>query len=235
MKEYHTNYKNYIQELTEQEKSLRADLSSYKENIGKNANTIELENKMKNSMKKYKDTVDKLENAYLTKNIPSTMPETVVDNRQKEIKKFKNKYDEINKDFVKLNDDKYSFKGQITEDYRQKEEYQGKSAGEILQMQKVKLNNQDDKIDQIAVDAKKGSQLAKNLQHEFKEQTKQMEQINEDIDMVDTRMKRLTKRFGQYINKSSTCCILFFFILEAVIFGVLIWVYTCVSDHEWTC
>lgn len=235
LKQYHTNFKSFIGDLTEQDKSLRADLSSFKENIGKGANTIELEKKIKNAMKQFKDLLDKLNEAYLSKNIPGTMADNIVDARQKEIKKFKTAYDEINKDFLALNDDKYSFKGQITEDYKNKEEYKGKSTEELLQVQKSKLNQQSEQIAEITQDAKKGTVLAKNLQHEFQEQTKKINQVNEDMDILDNRMNKLSDRFEKYIDKSSGCCIMFFFILEAIIFGVLIWVYTCVEYHQWTC
>ena len=163
------------------------------------------------------------------------MADNIVDARQKEIKKFKTAYDEINKDFLALNDDKYSFKGQITEDYKNKEEYKGKSTEELLQVQKSKLNQQSEQIAEITQDAKKGTVLAKNLQHEFQEQTKKINQVNEDMDILDNRMNKLSDRFEKYIDKSSGCCIMFFFFLEAIIFGVLIWVYTCVEYHQWTC
>ena len=235
LKQYHTNFKSFISDLTEQDKSLRADLSSFKENIGKGANTIELEKKIKNAMKQFKDLLDKLNEAYLSKNIPGTMADNIVDARQKEIKKFQTAYDEINKDFLALNDDKYSFKGQITEDYKNKEEYKGKSTEELLQVQKSKLNQQNEQIAEITQDAKKGTVLAKNLQHKFQEQTKKINQVNEDMDILDNRMNKLSDRFEKYIDKSSGCCIMFFFFLEAIIFGVLIWVYTCVEYHQWTC
>lgn len=237
-KEYFTNYKSFISELQDQEKNLRNDLTTYKEKIGKGENTIDFENKFTDSLTKFKKSVEKLNEAYSSKNVPSTMPENIVDARQKEINQLKNNYDEINKDYKKLNDDKYSFKGHITEDYHNKEEFQGKSTEELLLMEKDKLNQQNDKIDLITTDAKKGTQMAKNLRHELKDQTKKIEQVNEDIDMADSRMKRLTERFGKYGKKASICCLGIFLLIEAVIFGLLVWIYSCVgtSDGEkWTC
>ena len=116
-----------------------------------------------------------------------------------------------------------------------KEEYKGKSTEELLQVQKSKLNQQSEQIAEITQDAKKGTVLAKNLQHKFQEQTKKINQVNEDMDILDNRMNKLSDRFEKYIDKSSGCCIMFFFFLEAIIFGVLIWVYTCVEYHQWTC
>ena len=224
-KEYYTNFKTIISELESQAKGLRGDVSSYKQSIDKNENTIDKENKLKQELKNFKTSLDKLDEAYLTKNIPGNMPEATVDQRQKAIKKIRNDYDEINKQFQELNSEKYSFKGQITEDYRNKEELKGLNTGELLQLQKNKLSEQDNQIDDIIVDAKKGTVLANNVQHEVKEQNKKIEQVNEDMDMVDSRMKKLTKRFSNYVQQSSYCCLCFFFFLQAAIFGVLMWVF----------
>ena len=231
-KEYYSNFKSFITDLTNQEKSIRADLSSYKETIGKGANTRDLEDKIKNSLKNFKDLVDKLSDAYLSKNAPGNMPEATLDSRQKEIKKFKISYDDMTKDFKSLEGDKYSFKGHIDEDYRNKEEYKGMSAGELVQIRDKKLNEQDDKIDLITSDAKKGTQLAKNLQHELKEQTKKIEVVNEDMDRVDNRMNKLTKRFEKYVTNSSTCCISVFLFFDIAIFVGLVIVFTCVKEGE---
>ena len=234
-KEYYSGFKTIMTDLTNQEKGIRGDISSYKQNIGNKVNTVEQENKLKNVLKSFKDSIDKLEEAYLRNNIPKYMPESVLDTRQKEIKKLKIAYDEMNKDFLQLNSDKYSFHGQITEDYRNKEELKGLSTGELLALQKNKLNEQDQHIDEIIGDVKKGTVLANNLQHELKDQSKEIEQVNEDMDRVDSRMNKLTKRFNNYVKQSSYCCLFLFLFLEVIIFGLLVWVYSCVREGGWKC
>ena len=117
-KEYYTNFKTIVSDLNNQAKGLRGDISTYKQNIDQSKNTVDIENKLKKDLKSFKDSLDKLEEAYLTRNIPGNMPEATLDQRQKEIKKIKIDYEEINKQFQELNSNKYSFKGQITEDYR---------------------------------------------------------------------------------------------------------------------
>jgi DNA repair exonuclease SbcCD ATPase subunit len=224
-KEYYTNFKTIVSDLNSQAKGLRGDISTYKQNIDQSKNTVDIENKLKKDLKSFKDSLDKLEEAYLTRNIPGNMPEATLDQRQKEIKKIKIDYEEINKQFQELNSNKYSFKGQITEDYRNKEELKGLTTGELLQLQDNKLKEQDNQIDDIITDGKKGTVLADNLQHGLKDQSKKAEQVMEDMDMVDSRMKKLTKRFNNYVKNSSYCCLCSFFFLQAVIFGVLVWVY----------
>ena len=210
-------------------------IGTYKQNIGNNVNTVDQENKLKQDLKNFKDSLDKLDEAYLSKNVPGNMPESTLDARQKEIKKLKISYEEMNKDFLKLNDDKYSFRGKITEDYKDKEELKGLSTGELLELQKNKLSEQDEHIDEIVNDVKKGTQLANNLTHELKDQSKKVEQVNEDMDRVDSRMNRLTKRFNKYVQKSSYCCLFLFLFLEVIIFGLLVWIFSCVKKGEWTC
>ena len=51
MTDYYLNFKQITEDLSQKEKSLRLDLSSFKETIGKGANTIELEKKNKRSVK----------------------------------------------------------------------------------------------------------------------------------------------------------------------------------------
>ena len=68
-KEYYSNYKTIINELTEQEKSIRADLESYKSTIDKGANTRDIEDKIKNALKNFKDTIDKLDILIFNRNM----------------------------------------------------------------------------------------------------------------------------------------------------------------------
>ena len=60
-------------------------------------------------------------------------------------------------------------------------------------------------------------------------------QIGQDMEMVDSRMNKLTKRFNEYTKKSSTCCLCVFFWCDAIVFGLLVWIYTCVNESGWHC
>ena len=170
--------------------------------------------------------IEQLTEAYSSKNAPPNMPEDTLDARQKDIKKFSTTYDELFKNLQKIRDDKYTFKGQITEDYRTKEEYQNMSAQELVHAGREKMNKQDERLDDIAKDVKKGRVGIKEFDNQVKEQNKLIEQVNEDMDRVDSRMNKLSKRMANYIGKSSTCCLIIFFLLDAVVFGLLVWVLT---------
>ena len=176
-----------------------------------------------------------LEKAYKTENLPINCPQKTADERMQEIKKFRISYEESSKKYIELTNEKLSFKDFITEDYRNKEEYQNKSTEQLQQIQKEKLGEQNEIIDNIIVDTKKGTQIAKNIHHEIGEQNKVIGQIGQDMEMVDSRMNKLTKRFNEYTKKSSTCCLCVFFWCDAIVFGLLVWIYTCVNESGWHC
>ena len=139
----------------------------------------------------------------------------------------------MSKQSAKLNDDKYSYKDQITEDYRNKEEYKNMGVGELMEVQDKKLQEQEDHLGEIIQDVKKGDVMAKNLTHELKDQNKKIEVVNEDMDRVDSRMNKITKRFQTYVAKSSVCCLGSVLALDIVIFGLLMWVFFNVCESGW--
>lgn len=225
-KEYYSNFKQFLTDLTTKENNIRKDLEAFQTAIGNNENTIEIENRINKELKSLKDLIEQLTEAYSSKNAPPNMPEDTLDARQKDIKKFSTTYDELFKNLQKIRDDKYAFKGQITEDYRTKEEYQNMSAQELVHAGREKMNKQDERLDDITKDVKKGRVGIKEFDNQVKEQNKLIEQVNEDMDRVDSRMNKLSKRMANYIGKSSTCCLMIFFLLDAVVFGLLVWVLT---------
>lgn len=225
-KEYYSNFKQFLADLTTKENNIRKDLESMKASIGNNENTIEIENRINKDLKSMRELTEQLTQAYSAKNAPANMPEDTLDARQKDIKKFSTVYEELNKDLQKLRDDKYQFKGQITEDYRTKEEYKDMTAQELVYAGREKMNKQDERLDEITSDVKKGRVKVKELDHELKEQNKLIQEVTEDMDRVDSRIKKLTKRFADYLGKQKTCCLMIVFLLDAVIFGVLVWVLT---------
>jgi chromosome segregation ATPase len=234
-KEYYSNFKQFLTDLTTKENNIRKDLEAFQTAIGNNENTIEIENRINKELKSLKDLIEQLTEAYSSKNAPPNMPEDTLDARQKDIKKFSTTYDELFKNLQKIRDDKYAFKGQITEDYRTKEEYQNMTAQELVHAGREKMNKQDERLDDITKDVKKGRVGIKEFDNQVKEQNKFIEQVNEDMDRVDSRMNKLSKRMANYIGKSSTCCLMIFFLLDAVVFGLLVWVLTKIKrGFKWS-
>ena len=218
-KEYYMSFDIYTKQMQELNKSIREQISSYNKKTNDSDSTLQQENQIKNTLTKYKELLNNLQNAYSTKNIPGGMPQKTIDARQKEIQQFAIDYDELEKSYKETENEKYRFKNLITEDYSKKEEYKNMSAGELMTLQKKKLDNQDERLDEITLDVKKGTQLAKNAGHVMKEQNKQLDQINEDIDRTKERMDTLTGRFERYVAKFSMCKMIIVIIVELAIAG----------------
>lgn len=87
-KEYYTNFKAFIADLTAKEKAIRTDLEAYKTAIGNNDNTIEIEGRLNTDLNNFKELIDQLTNAYSSRNAPENMPESTLDTRQKRNKGF---------------------------------------------------------------------------------------------------------------------------------------------------
>ena len=223
-KEYYMHYDKFATEMKDLDKLLRQEINYYKQKSKESGSTIEIENKIKDLFKQYKDLYNKLDTAYSKKNIPGGMPDTTINKRQGEIQKFEINYNDLEKEFKSTENDKYRFKNNITEDYSKKEEYQNMTTGEIMSLEKKKLQNQDEQLDEIALEVTKGTKLAKNAGHVIKEQNKQLDQMNEDIDRTKDKMDKLTVRFQQYVAKFSMCKMIILLIFElaiAVVFGIL--------------
>ena len=221
-KEYYMNYQKYVDEIKNLEKTINQELTTFKSKTGGKELTIQLENQIKGHLKEFKDLQTSMSTAYSRKNVPGGMPELTIDKRQKEIQQFEITYNEMDKNYRSIENERYRFKNEITEDYSQKEEYKNMSAGELIMVQQNKLKEQDDQIDDIVLEAKRGQQLARNAGHVMKEQNKQIEQINEDIDRNKENMDKLTGRFERYVAKFSMCKMIMTLIIEALIAAVCI-------------
>ena len=149
--------------------------------------------------------------------VPSGFPLAELDKRQKEIQQLGFNYDKMEKEYKEIESERYKYKGGINEDYSKKEEYKFMNRDELLSLQKNKLNKQDDQIEDITVDVKKNTQLAKNAKHVLKEQNKQLEQINEDIDRNKEKMDKLTDIFKNYASSISWCKLIIVIVIELVI------------------
>ena len=221
-KEYYVNYQKYVDDIKNLEKTINQELTTFKSKTGGKELTIQLENQIKGHLKEFKDLQTSMSTAYSRKNVPGGMPELTIDKRQKEIQQFEITYNEMDKNYRSIETERYRFKNEITEDYSQKEEYKNMTAGELIMVQQNKLKEQDEQIDDIVLEAKRGQQLARNAGHVMKEQNKQIEQINEDIDRNKENMDKLTGRFERYVAKFSMCKMIMTLIIEALIAAVCI-------------
>ena len=190
-------------------------MTNYQQSINAGGNTISIESEIDKDIKKYKDMVNQLDNAYSNRNAPSQIPGMELDRRQKEIQKMSIEIQEIEKSFKNLQNQKYTFKGSTTDEpYKQSEEMKTMSNRELYQLQKEKVSDQDKILDDVILDVKRGRVLAKNAGEMIQEQNKQLDELQEDVDRLDSRMQRGIKKFENYVSKQSGCCIIVILILE---------------------
>ena len=154
-KDIYKDYRDYISNLSDIEREIRNEFVKFKNKINDDTPTLDLENNIKNLLKKYKGIKDGLEEAYNDRNAPPGYPLKELDKRQKEIQQFKITYEKMEKELSSNVDEKYKFKGQIDEDYSQKEEFKYMTSGELQSLEKQKLNNQDKQLEGITLDVKK--------------------------------------------------------------------------------
>ena len=217
---YYKNYRSYIQELANMEKSLTAELSNLRSKVSLGSPSMDEEENLKKSLKEFKDKIDELKLAYSNSRVPAGYPFKELDKRQKEIQKYSLSYDDMKKQYNKIEDMKYKYKDKIDEDYSKKEEFKYETNENLFLMQKEKLDKQDEHIDEITLDVKKNIVLAKHTNQVLKEQNKKIEEINEDIEITNSTMNNLTDRFKNYAAKQSWCCLIIILIIElAIVFG----------------
>jgi len=213
-KKYYSNYKTYINELTNLEKEIQKQLTDYKTKANAGNQTVNDENKIKKNFSNFEEKLNNLQTAYHNRNAPSGFPSSTLDQRQKQLQQFRINFENMRRQYNTIENNKYIYKNKITEDYMQKEEYKGYGNGELLTLQKKKLGEQDEHLEEITLDVKKNTVLATNVKHVIKDQNKHLEEIDEDMDEAQERMKTLTGRFKNYAKRQSWCCLVWILILE---------------------
>ena len=200
-KEIYTYYKSFISDLTNKEKRIKTDIESFRAALGNNVNTINIQNKIKKALLNFKELVDELHLSYTTENAPPNIPDYVLDRRQNEINDFLASYNSMNEEFTKLVNDKYSFKGKIEEDYKDKEEYKNKDTKELIKMTKDKMKEQDAMLNEIFNMIKVDKNDANNLNDRIKNDNDKKNDANKKTDKEDSKLKKWTEKFKNIFKK----------------------------------
>ena len=193
-KEYYIDFKSFMGDLTNKEKNIKKDIESFKAALGNNINTIEIQFHIEKGLKNFKKLADELDESYNMKNSPVNIPESVLDKRQKEIAAFLASYNSMNEEFTKLVNDKYSFKGKIDENYKDKDEYRNKDTKKLIKMTKDKMKEQDAIIEEIL-------NKANNLNGGIKKDKDKTNETNKNIDKADSKLKKWAEKFKNFFNK----------------------------------
>ena len=215
---YYLNYKDFIKQIGDLGKNIKTELGNFKQKISSNdISTNNEEKSIEDNLKQYKKLLDDLSDAYQLSKIPSEFPEKELDKRLKDIQQFEIEYTELIKNFSRLRDKKYKFNDVINEDYAEKEEYKDMTPRELMELEQKRLEEQDKRLAEITEDVVKGRKIANEMKVILKEQNKQLDQIGEDMDRTDERMKGLTSRMSKFIARQSTCCLIIILVIEIIV------------------
>ena len=213
-------YSSIIKKQEDNAKNLHKKLSDYNSEAESGSNTIKIEGDIEKELSSLKEAHRELENAYSNKNAPSQISPNELDRRQKQIQNLGSDIQDIEQNYKQIKNKKYEYKGPKIDNYQPTEEMKTMSNSELLQYQQQKMKKQEDQIDDIIIDVKKGTVLAKETEKILDDQNKQLDELQEDIDKLDSKLKKGAKRFADYAAKKSGYCIVIILVLE-LIAGIL--------------
>ena len=210
------DYESIMSKQKEVIKEIVSKIKEYQKIISTGTNTIKMEQDLEKEINNAKEMSSKLETAYNYKNAPSTMPPLELDRRQKQIQELRDAILENEQNYRNYKNQKYSYKDTSDGNYEITDDMKMMNNNELLALQKEKINQQDKIIDDIAMDVKKGKVLAREAGVIIKDQNAQLDDLQEEMDKLDSNFQKGIKRFQNYAKKQSGCCITIILILEFV-------------------
>ena len=177
-------YRKKIDEIHEIEKNINTEIENYKKSINNKENTIAIEKKIEELLNKFKSQWDEVDFAYQNKNVPTLIPNGVRERRQIEIQNLNSSiYKQSKKRYESLKSKKYSydFSEFDKKNYNTMEEYKNKSGEQLIQEAKFKINKQNEQLEDIGLNVKKGNVYAKEAQSMLSNQNTKLEYIQENV------------------------------------------------------
>ena len=215
--EFHKNFKKKMEELNNIGSEINKLIDTYSKKIDNKENTSQIEIDIQKKIDEYIKFQKKFDEAYDNKNLPPGIPKPQVDKRQREIAGCANEYKNFQDRFSALQSRKYEFKTDKLEQIDYNEKYKGVKTNQLLMVRDNNIKEQNKHLEDISANVKKGTTLAKNINAELENQNTKLEFLNEDIDKLDSGMKRTMKKFETYIQETSICrYLLLIFILVAI-------------------
>ena len=96
------------------------------------------------------------------------------------------------------------------------------SNSELLEYQQRKIKDQDQEIEEITGEVKKGKEMGKVIKTNLETQNKLLDDVETGMDHLDSKMSRTRKKFDNYVANSSSCCLTFVIILEIAAMAVIL-------------
>lgn len=221
------SYNTTLTELKAIERAINNDIKELRINVSNSANTFNIENSIRKSLDNYINKLDKLSEEYQTnvRTIKNVLPEKEYNFRLNQIQDLKNNHSKLKGTYDDLVDMKYKHKTNYSDIKVNSEEMKDWSNRQIYDNSQKKLKNQDAQVEEISGTVKKGKELTKELKNELGKQNLMLEDVEKDVDRVNNKMVKTRGKFENYIEKSSTCCIMTVIIVEliALICILLFW------------
>jgi chromosome segregation ATPase len=215
--EFHRSFKKKMEELNQIGSEINKLIDNYSKKIDKNENTAQIEIEIQKKIDEYKNFQILFDKAYDKDNVPPGISKIQCEIRQKEIYVCKNEVKKFEERFSALQNRKYEFKTDKLDQIDYNEKYKGVNTKQLLLERDNNIKAQNEHLEDISKNVKKGTVLAKNINAELENQNTKLEFLNDDIDKLDSGMKRTMKKFQTYIQETSICrYLLLIFILVAV-------------------
>lgn len=208
--DYHTNYN----ELISIEKTLNGQITELQKCVEGKTNSTKLEMKIKDNILAHQKKREAL-NALHEKTGPN-LPAKEEEKRRKNINTAKLNLDRIKMTFESLTKRKYEYKIDDAkyENYQLDEQGKNMTNTELLEYQQRKIKDQDQEIEEITGEVKKGKEMGKVIKTNLENQNKLLDDVETGMDNLDSKMTRTKKKFNNYVTNSSSCCLTIVIILE---------------------
>jgi len=187
-------YRKKIDEIHSIEKNINNEIQNYSKKIDNKENTTEIENKIVDLLNKFKKLWKIVDDAYLNKNVPGLIPNGVRERRQIEIESLNSSiYNQLNERFEALKSKKYSydFSDFDKKDYNKLDEYKYKSSQQLMEDAENKINEQNNQLEDITLNVKRGQEYAKETSYMLSNQNEQLEYIQENVSFFINFLFRL--------------------------------------------
>ena len=100
------------------------------------------------------------------------------------------------------------------DNYQLDDQAKNMSNSELLEYQQRKIKDQDQEIEEITGEVKKGKEMGKVIKTNLETQNKLLDDVETGMDNLDSKMSKTRKKFDNYVANSSSCCLTFVIILE---------------------
>ena len=116
----------------------------------------------------------------------------------------------------KVDDAKY-------DNYELDEQGKNMTNTELLEYQQRKIKNQDQEIEEITGEVKKGKEMGKVIKTNLESQNKLLDDVETGMDNLDSNMPKTRKKFDNYVVNSSSRCLTIVILLEIAVMALMLY------------